>query len=399
MRKESLPPVSVVVVTEYFKPSTSATAQLVADLVKYLTTNGTRVTVLTSTPYPGFKQSDQLRRVTLTIPFIGQANVSKSLRGIYFTLLSIYWSLFHLKSGSKVIIFSNPPFIGFLGIALTLFKKIAYVYVMQDLFPRSATIAGILPHKGPVHSLWTHYSKAVCTFSHSVVVLSNSMKTRLQKDLGTNFPVHVIYNWSVIKPYFQPKSENSISINSNILSSLTLQYSGNFGTLHEFITFLETARLLVNYDIKFVFVGAGAKLPQIEAYKKNFSLSNVLIQPLQPLDKLPQSLAACDIACISTFPGSEDTVAPSKLYGCLASGKPIFLVASNSSELGRIITANQLGIHVEPGDVSGLASEILAIYRNPKSLLAMSRNCIKYYDAHYGLEKSAPRYVEQLLDP
>ena len=142
----------LIVLTEHFWPSTGATAQLVSDLVDDLTVQGYRLRVLTSTPGPSSSRYPIHRFGSSSQGSVGI--VGKLLDGLSFFLGSTYWLLRHSRSGQGLFIVSNPPFIGLVGPFLSFLKRSPYIFLFQDIFPRSASLTGVLPAKGPLSWLW-----------------------------------------------------------------------------------------------------------------------------------------------------------------------------------------------------------------------------------------------------
>ena len=381
----------LIVLTEHFWPSTGATAQLVSDLVDDLIAQGYRLRVLTSTPGPSSSRYPIHRFGSSSEGPVGI--VGKLLDGLSFFLGSAYWLMRHSRRGQGLFIVSNPPFIGLVGPFLSLLKNSSYIFLFQDIFPRSATLTGVLPAKGPLSWLWRQLLALVLNRSQATVVLSSSMLSRCRVEFGANSRLVSISNWAVVPVSSVPKCSNPLAKKWAVDSVFTVQYSGNFGRLHDILTILEAARLLADQPIKFVFVGGGAKQPQIEAYCMSYGLANVILQPYQPRDQLSNSLSACDVSLVSHISGSEDTVAPSKLYGILASSRPVLLIASETCELARMIQNAGCGLVVQQGDVQGLMRSLLALQADPELLVGMSAQSRALYDAQFGRQRSTQAYL------
>jgi glycosyltransferase involved in cell wall biosynthesis len=381
----------LLIISEHFAPSISASAQLMTDLAEGLRQWGWSVTVLTATA--GGPMAFPVIR--LGSPHAaGQTTsvIHKALRGLRFLLGSLLWCLRHGRRDDVVLIVSNPPFIGLLGPLIRLWRGLPYVFLFQDLFPRSAVLSGVLPGAGPLAILWRGLMGQVCRNSSHTVVLSQAMAQRLHHDMGADLPLSVIPNWAVEQALDSPRPTNPFAREHGFANRFTLQYSGNFGRLHDLLTLLEAARVLHQDPIQFVFIGGGAKQSQIDAYVDAFSLANVLRLPYQPRQSLPLSLGACDMAAIGLMIGAEDTVAPCKLYGILASGRGIVLVARRTCDLAQLVLTEGCGIVVEPGEATELAEHLLALSRDPEAVAAMGRRARDLYAQRFGLERSLVRY-------
>ncbi|MEI6828797.1 MAG: glycosyltransferase family 4 protein [Synechococcaceae cyanobacterium ELA445] len=395
----------LLLISEHFQPSTGATAQLMSDLARGLSERGWGVTVLTATPGGALPFAVVRLNGTAVADTAGLSVLQKALRGVRFLMGSLLWCLRHGQRGDVVLIVSNPPFIGLLGPLIQAVRGLPYLFVFQDLFPRSAVLSGVLPAAGPAALLWHFLMGEVCRRSRATVVLSQAMEQRLRRDLGSSpearrpqrpLPLAVIHNWAVERALDGPRASNPFAFDHGFANRFTLQYSGNFGRLHDLLTLLEAARLLGAEPVQFVFIGGGAKQNQIEAYADVFSLPHVLRLPYQQRERLPVSLGACDLAAIGLIPGAEDTVAPCKFYGILASGRGVVLIARRSCDLAQLVLQEGCGIVVEPGEAAELAEQLLALSRDPHEVAAMGHRSRELYERRFGLERSLGHY-ERLL--
>ena len=394
----------LLLISEHFQPSTGATAQLMSDLARGLSERGWEVTVLTATPGGALPFAVVRLNGSADKGSAGVSVLQKALRGVRFLVGSLLWSLRHGRRGDVVLIVSNPPFIGLLGPVIQAVRGLPYLFVFQDLFPRSAVLSGVLPAAGPAALLWRFLMGSVCRRSRATVVLSQAMEQRLRRDLEPRpsqrsqrpLPLAVIHNWAVERALDGPRASNPFALDHGFANRFTLQYSGNFGRLHDLLTLLEAARLLEAQPVQFVFIGGGAKQRQIEAYAEVFSLPHVLRLPYQPRERLPLSLGACDLAAIGLIPGAEDTVAPCKFYGILASGRGVVLIARRSCDLAQLVLQEGCGVVVEPGEAAALADQLLALSHDPLEVAAMGLRGRALYERRFGLERSLELY-EQLL--
>ncbi len=391
----------VLLISEHFEPATGATAQLMSDLAQGLRDRSWNVTVLTSTPGRSEASSNsQPQVVRLGHLSAGKAKragvVQKALGGVLFFWSSLLWVLFRGRRGDLVFIVSNPPFIGLLGPLLRRLRRLNYIFLFQDLFPRTAVISGVLPAAGPITGSWQWLMGTVCKQSAATIVLSDSMRQRLLRDCGQPLPLRVIHNWAVEQAKLTPRGSNPFAAEHGYQERFTLQYSGNYGRLHDLLTLLEAARILKPHPVQFVFIGGGVKQSQIDVYREAFALQNVLRLPYQPRATLADSLGACDLAAIGLVPGGEDTMAPCKFYGILASGRGVVLVARRTCDLAQIVLNEGIGVVVEPGESEALAEELLQLSKNPDRVQAMGDRARSLYADRFGRERSVTAYAQLL---
>lgn len=382
----------MIILTEHFEPSTGATAQLISDLANDLHHKGLSLRVLTSTPGLN-SHSYKVLRFTPELPH-SNLLIAKTLQGFHFFIASLNWLISHSRSYETILIVSNPPFIGLVGLLLKLLKSKKYVFLFQDIFPRSASLAGILPSRGPLFWLWKSLITRVLNASEATIVLSQSMIERCKQEFGSTCNLVSIPNWSTSTNRQLLHRKNYLSRDWGLDSFFTVQYSGNFGRLHDIITLLEVARLLQAYPIKFLFIGGGAKLNQIRAYKDAYNLQNILIKNYQPRHLLAASLAVADISVVSLIPGADDTVAPSKLYGILAASRPVLLISSPEGELARLIRLAECGTTYTPGDAVEISRYLLHLLDKPAQTHYMAMKAKALYNNKFGRSRSTEHYFE-----
>lgn len=393
MTSESRSYCNITILSQHFYPSSGATAQLITDLARGLAFKGHNLKVVTSTPSTDHSSVDIN---TIRSPFsrLDTVNIlSKALDGVTFVVWSAIYLLQHSRRTDILLVVSNPPFIGIVALIVRFFRGVRYIFLLQDLFPRSAELTGVLPVGGPVSNLWTLLIQAICQYSSQTIVLSDSMRSRCLKIFELKpSKVTVIHNWAVETALPLRKEDNPLACDWKVQDLFTVQYSGNFGRLHEIITLLETARILAAEPFHFLFVGGGAKSRQISAYVQHYNLKNVSLYPYQERSVLPYSLAACDISAIGLIPGSEDTVAPSKFYGIISSGKPVLLLARHNTDIAELIVHNKCGVVLDPGDPVGVADALRYLQCNSEIVKTFSENSIKTYQEKFGIDKSIETY-------
>lgn len=383
----------ITILSQHFYPSSGATAQLITDLARGLALKGHQLRVVTSTPCTDHSAADIN---TIRSPFSRTDTVKvflKALDGLAFVVWSAIYLLPNSRKNDILLVVSNPPFIGIVALIVRLFRGVRYVFLLQDLFPRSAQLTGVLPARGPVSNLWTFLIQTICQHSCKTIVLSNSMRSRCLRTFHLESSrVTVIHNWAVETALPLSKQENQLAREWEVQDLFTIQYSGNFGRLHEIITLLEAARILVSEPFHFLFVGGGAKRRQISSYIQHYNLKNVSLYPYQERSALPYSLAACDISAIGLIPGSEDTVAPSKFYGIISSGKPVLLLARHTTDIAQLIVENECGIVVDPGDPVSVALTLRHLRSNPELVHRLCTNAQNTYHQKFGKEASIDAY-------
>ncbi len=82
--------------------------------------------------------------------------------------------------------------------------------------------------------------------------------------------------------------------------------------------------------------------------------------PFRPASEIPSVMAAGDLQVVTIKRGLEGVVVPSKMYDILANGRPIAAVASERTEIARLVRQHECGIVADPDDPNQLAESVRA---------------------------------------
>jgi colanic acid biosynthesis glycosyl transferase WcaI len=175
--------------------------------------------------------------------------------------------------------------------------------------------------------------------------------------------------------------------------SVVALYSGNMG-LKQGLGLLADAcsRVADRSDIKFVFCGDG---PYRSALADQIrGLSNAMMMPLQPTDRLNDLLNLADIHLLPQVAGAEDLVMPSKLAGMFSSGRPVIATASYGSELSTAVETR--GLVVPPNDASAFAAAIVRLVDDPAARVRMGAAARAYAVEHMNKDAILKR-IERIM--
>jgi glycosyltransferase involved in cell wall biosynthesis len=370
------------------------------DLAKGFTHNGFSVSVYTSSP--AFKAESGLEGVAIHRSATFSADrhrvISKIIDSILFLIGGILHVLFRVDRDTPVLIASNPPYAGIIGILFRLLKGGKYYFLLQDIFPESAVLAKIIAPEGLPIALFNFISKLTYRFSVKTIVLSQAMRDYLATKTGLAEQFCVIENWAIedIKPC--PKQENAFALEHGLTDKFTILYSGNIGRLHDIEIFAEAAQLLKQEHIQFVFVGDGAKKQLLVDAKASHQLDNLLLLPFQPREQLKLSLTACDVSLVSLVAGAEYAIAPCKLYGMLAAGRAIVSVSVPGSYLDQLLLSHHCGVNCPPGQPVALAEIFSNLAQQPLLVSEMGAHSRALYESCYRFSRAFAEYQSLLFD-
>lgn len=400
-------PVTLSIFTQFYPPDYAATGQLIEELSIHLGRLGIRVKVFTGQPGYAFKKGSAPPRELSNKILIRRSRTGrlwparirgKAINGFLFFLRSALHLLKNFGRSDVLLLTTAPPFLPILGPLAKLFFGIPYVCLLYDLYPDVAVELKVVSPKHYLVQFWSWINIQVWKHSHSIIVLSSTMKDRVQaKCPEISDKISVIHNWANpdrIVPI--AKQNNWFAHKYDLVKTFTVLYSGNMGRCHDLDTILEAARQLQNEPIQFVFIGEGAKRQSCVEQVRKLDLHNCRFLPYQEKQDLPYSLTACDLSLVSVSPGMEGLVAPSKLYGILAAGRPVAVVCEPHSYLRALVAEAKCGAAFKNGDGIGLAKFIHRLATNTALAQRMGIAGRLYLQCNFTPEIIAQQYFKLL---
>lgn len=119
-------------------------------------------------------------------------------------------------------------------------------------------------------------------------------------------------------------------------------YSGNWGAAHDHATFLKAYRRYTEMHPGRACLwlnATGARLAKVRQALDDGHLPYVHTPPV-PLERLPGVLMAADVHLITLDDRFVGYVMPSKVYACIASGRPVLFIGSEESDVHALCAAS-----------------------------------------------------------
>ena len=389
--------------TQFYPPDYAATGQLIEELAIQLGKLGINVNVFTGQPGYAFRKESAPLKERLDKLFIRRSRTAilwnsrirgKAINGILFCLRSGLHLMKAAGRGDILLITTAPPFLQVLGYLANRCFGTPYVCLIYDLYPDVAVELNVVSTKNWLVQSWNWLNKKIWRQAQSIVVLSSTMKERvIAKCPEVKDKISVIHNWAN-PDWIMPlaKQDNWFAQQHDLVNKFTVMYSGNMGRCHEMDTIMTAAKQLQNEDIQFVFIGGGAK-QQICVQQ---DLPNCRFLPYQEKHVLPHSLTACDLSLVSISSGMEGLVAPSKLYGILAAGRPVAAICEPHSYLKLLLSKANCGATFNNGDGTGLATFIRRLAQDRELALNMGTAGREYLESNFTPEIIALEYSKLL---
>ncbi|BAQ64651.1 glycosyltransferase family 4 protein [Geminocystis sp. NIES-3709] len=388
----------LVIISQYFYPSHASTSQLLTDLADGLFRENIPLKVYTGTP-SNHQEIKPFQIVRSPDPFQNSKSIfGKLISSVFFLVGALFYVTFKLNRKDDLLIASNPPYAGIIGMVFRFLRSGKYYFLLQDVFPESAILSGIIKPKSKLIFIFNKLIYLICRYSEKTIILSESMKKLMQSKYLDLDNLEIIENWAIENIPLSDKKTNPFAIKNGLNEKFTALYSGNIGRLHDIETLAETIKILneKQVNIQFVFIGDGAKLKLLENYQSQYNLQNLLLLPFQSRELLPQTLTACDVSLVSLIKGAESVVAPCKLYGMLASGRAIVSISEQGSYIEQMVTTEKCGINSLCGDAQKLADILIELSHSPDEVKNMGINAHKLYLKRYTVDRALKEYQKVL---
>lgn len=385
----------VILVNRVYWPNESATAQLLTDLAEALAERGWEVHVLCAGRRPPeVRHGVRIHRSDgATEQF---RSITERARGYIHFLRAARRELAALvRPGDVVVVKTDPPMLGAALTRLATRRGARVVHWVQDIYPEIALRhsgawlrPALLPLRLARDDAWQR--AAAC------VAVGEDMAALVRRHGVSAERVQVLPNWA---PREMEQRVTAAEVAAQRADwgwtdRFVVMYSGNLGRVHEFQTLLDAAHRLP--DVRFAFVGSGARWGEVTEAVRAARLDNVQFLPPQARAVLPVTLAAGDVHAVTLLPGYEELVHPSKVSGALAAARPVAFIGPPQSALARFLRENGAGAAFAPGQSDQLAAALAAWRADAAQRLHVAANARRAYDAHLRFPALAAKWDDLL---
>lgn len=406
----------MLMLANYFYPDVASLGQLMTELAEELQ-DDIDITVVAAFPnytgtipekYKGKRvveeNHENIKILRVRVPEFDKTN---KISRIKYILAYFFNSIVAIvKSGRQNIIYttSQPPILGgVLGVVGKIFKRAKLIYNIQDFNPEQTEAVGYSKNKFIIEFA-RMIDKINCKLSNLVIIVGRDMQHTLNKRFkNKKVPKNiVINNWTdekIITP-LQNDNYNIIQFKEKygIKDKFIFMYSGNIGLFYDLENIIKVIREFKDdKEVAFVFVGEGAMKQKLIDYCNENNLENVKFIPYQDKSDLIYSLNAADIHWVVNAKGIKGVSVPSKLYGVMASGKPVLGVLDEGSEARLIVEESNCGVCSEPGNYKQISKNLRYILENKSQVQLLGINGRKYLEANLTKDVSINKYKETIL--
>lgn len=326
----------LVFLCDWLPPDFGAVGQYALQHARQRASNGENVVLYGLTSGESSNEEETLGTGTLEIVRLHARSYNRaSLRErAWWTLKAnlalVYHALPHIRRCRELLFTGAPPFLLHVVAPANLLLRRTLTYRTTDFFPEAllAELGGRPWYLAALHRLTLFWRRRV----HRFEVLGEDQKRRL---VQMGIPDQKIVLRRDASPVPVTPAAAPLPRPPSLGGRKILLYSGNFGVAHDHETFLAAYRRHHREGSGKVYLwlnASGAKADLLESALTKGNLPCHRTRPV-PLEQLAKLLVTPDAHLITLRDAFWGYVLPSKVYGCIDSGKPILYVGPKESDV------------------------------------------------------------------
>ena len=380
---------NLIVLCPHFEPDVAPTGAVMTRIAHELIERGHRLHLITALPWyqrhaiePGWggrlvrTERTEWGRISRVNPFpTDKRNIpARAVAFGGFTALATAVGMASPIRPDAVLAMSPPLTLGPAGAAVARARRIPLVFNIQDVFPDVAIELGLLSgDRAIAGARWLE--RTSYRLSDAVTVLSDDLADNVRTKITAGLSharaaqqaakVRVIPNF-VDTEHIRPEPpDNGYRAEYELVGRSVVMYAGNVGLSQSLDLVILAARAFrdTRPEVMFVINGGGAARPELE--QQAGDLPNVRFVDMQPLERLPEVLAAADIHVVPLRAGLARSSVPSKMYSILAAGRPIVASVDEGTEVARTVEQAGAGLAVHPDDPEAFIRALAELLDDP----------------------------------
>jgi len=407
----------LLVYAHYFYPDVASTGQILTELSEGLQKDFD-ITVICVVPSYSGKVPEQYKKkriykekyqsinvIRIRVPDFDKGKKFSRIKNIFTYFFNAILVTFRVGRQDIVFSISQPPILGgVLGVIGKIIKRSKFVYNIQDFNPEQTKVVGYSKNK-IILALAMMIDKFSCKCADKVIVVGRDMQETLRKRFNNKrVPYNVCINNWIDEKSIYPLPENNENIAKfrekyGLSDKITIMYSGNIGLYYDLENLIKVVgRFKDRTDVVFAFVGDGTIKKHLVNYVNSNNIDNVKFIPYQDKKDLIYSLNAGDVHLVVNSKGIKGISVPSKIYGVMATGKPVFGILEKGSEARLLIEACNCGVCIEPGEYDIIYEELNKVIDNICEYKRMGIRGREYISKYASKDVAIEKYAKEITN-
>jgi putative colanic acid biosynthesis glycosyltransferase WcaI len=389
----------VLVLNQYYWPGVEATANLLTELCEALAADYDVTVIAGAAPgAPVQQERNGVQIVRVRSTTYERSRLSRRALNYLTYVFGVMWKGLFARRPDLVVCMTDPPFIGAMARVIAARFRAPLLVIAQDVFPEIAVKLGRLRNPVVVRSLRLLVDSSLRS-ADRVVAIGDTMKRRLEEKGVQAERIRVIPNWvDVTRVRPQPR-DNPWAREHRLTRRFVVMHSGNVGHAQDLDSLIRACTFLRDLDNLAVrIIGGGARREELVQLARRLEAEKVRFMAWQPYELRSLSISTADIHVVGLARGLAGYVVPSRLYGVLATGRPVIAAAEAESETAQLVASVGCGVVVPPGDPFALARAIRAAHDGEFDLAEMGKRAREYAESEADRAIAIGRYEAVLSE-
>jgi colanic acid biosynthesis glycosyl transferase WcaI len=395
----------ILILSQWFDPEPTSKGLLFA---RELVARGHEVEVLTGFPnypgghvYAGYRIRPWVReqidgisilRVALYPSHDGSA-IGRVLNYMSFAVSAALIGTAFVRKADVAYVYHPPATVGLAAAVISFFRRVPFLYDVQDLWPDTVAVSGMLSSPTAVTVL-DKMCKLVYRRAQHITVLSTGFKDRLVSRGVPSDKVDVIHNWCDETAIQPATPDPELASRLGLIDSFNVMFAGTMGTAQALDSVLEAAALCRQTlpKVRFVFVGGGIERERLERRAEELGLANVRFLPRQPMSAMGAILGLADVLLVhlKDDPLFSITI-PSKTQAYMAAGKPVIMAVRGDA--AQLVAQSGGGLVCEPENPQSIAATVAQFAAMPvEERKSMGLAGKSFYDKQLSMKAGVSRF-------
>lgn len=396
----------ILIIKQLWNPEPTAKS---LDFAQALVQEGFEVEVLTGFPnypigriYEGYRQNiwtvEYLGGIrTVRVPIYPQHSSKAFIRMLGYLSFGISSSLlgpFLCKKPDLIFAYQGSITIGMPALTFKFFRKVPFVYDINDLWPETVAASGML-NNSYILKFIKAWSRINLSNASLVTVATKGFKDSLIYDGFNSDKIKVISNWSRDE-FMQDKLPENTRNEFFKKDCFNILYAGNLGIVQSLYSILDAMKYFQDNssNINLILLGDGAEKEGLINYVEKENLANVRFLPRVTSTEVSKFLNSADalLVHLKKTPLFEITI-PSKILSYLRTSKPILCgLSGNAAEL--VLEANA-GECFEPENPLRFCEAVyLMLSKLEEGRGSSYSGGLEYYNRNLGIETATATFAE-----
>lgn len=392
----------IVILTQWFDPEPTPKGLAFA---RKLLEQGHDVEVVTGFPnypvgrvYDGYRirwrQCEEIDGVNITrlalYPSHDSSAVKRAMNYLSFMCTAMIYGLFSMSRPDVLYVYHPPATVGVAAAVVQFFRRVPFVYDIQDLWPDTLAATGMLRNDKALRIIGT-----VCRWIYRraahVVVLSDGFRDRLI-DCGVDKDtVTVIPNWCDETAIVRSEPKDGV-----LPDGFNILFAGNVGFAQALDAVVEAADIVKNDErkINLVVLGSGVDVARLKAEVGSRGCENVSFLPRVPMNEVGPILSAADVLLVHLKDDDLFRITiPSKIQAYMSIGKPVLVGVRGDA--ATLVSKARAGLECIPENADSIAEAFRTFAKMPVAKIEeLGQNARDYYLEHLSLAKGTDRFIE-----